>query len=90
MARSAARLAADAMSWDELVAAGLDDCGQPLEGHPPLPPVKPWRSSWTSRDGRDADVRRAAAASRSHVQPIVYSRTHHRGRNFVIHRQVPE
>lgn len=30
------------MSYEELEAAGIDDCGLPLEGHPPLPRPKPW------------------------------------------------
>lgn len=30
------------MSWAELDAAGLCDCGDPLDGHPPLPAPLPW------------------------------------------------
>lgn len=30
------------MSFDELLEAGICDCGQRLEGHPDLPPARPW------------------------------------------------
>ncbi len=89
MVEPISRAAAKLLSWEELEAAGLDDCGQPLEGHPPLPPVRPWRSSWTSRDGAHAEAHREAG--RRHgaalVQPLVYARGHHRGRGFVIRRE---
>jgi hypothetical protein len=30
------------LDFDALLAAGVCDCGQPLEGHPPLPRPLPW------------------------------------------------
>jgi len=37
-----AELAPEAASLAELEALGLCDCGQPLDGHPPLAQPKPW------------------------------------------------
>ena len=63
-------------TFEELEAAGLDDCGLPLEGHPPLPKVGPWRSpGWPSRDRVDVEKRRLGAAKRRNVfQPSVFGR----------------
>lgn len=37
--RRAAAGAPERVAWDERLC---DDCGLPLEGHPPLPPALPW------------------------------------------------
>ncbi len=57
------------MTYDELEAAGLDDCGLPLDECPGLPPPGPWRG-WTSR--RRGNEHQAAGGRRTaSVQPIV-------------------
>ena len=33
----------DRMTYDELEQLGLDDCGRPLEGHPPLERPLAWQ-----------------------------------------------
>lgn len=56
------RAEAAALSWEELEAAGLCDCGGPLKGHPPLAKPLPLSHgrpcSWSALDrGRGWDGR---------------------------------
>lgn len=61
-------------TWDELVAAGLCDCGLPLADHPALPLVSPW-GGWRSR-GREGGPGQAGGRRSATVQPTVYRRRH--------------
>lgn len=64
------------IDYDEAEAAGLCECGQSLDTHPPLAAPGPLRS-WKSEraDALDAEKRRAATAHLRHrVQPSVRRR----------------
>jgi hypothetical protein len=42
------------MTWDELAAAGMCECGRQLSGHPPLikpPPLQSWHSATSGPRG---------------------------------------
>ena len=64
------------LSWDELMAAGVCECGQALADHPALPKPKPM--GWTGRQ---------TVASQGGRRPLAQSPSVHRGRRFIIHRQ---
>jgi hypothetical protein len=69
--------------WEELVAAGLDDCGLPLEGHPDLPPPKPL--GWTSERDPSVLAHRQGGRHAASIQPTLARRRYGgRGLGIVI------
>ena len=65
------------LSWDELMAAGVCECGQALADHPALPKPKPM--GWSGRQ---------SVASQGGRRPLSQSPTlYRRGRAFIIHRK---